>query len=94
MGGWKAWFDNYLALAQCHEAHELVGIEQDTSHDCAPFDSYWEWDFECWENYLGKLSSSITGGIDDRARSLELPLLPMIVDVEMSKEVLYQASLQ
>jgi hypothetical protein len=93
-GGRRAWLDDYLALAQRREAHELAGVEQDASRDRTPLDSYWEWDFECWENYLGELSSSITEGIDDRAGLLELPSLPVIVDVEASKDVLYQASLK
>jgi hypothetical protein len=93
-GGRRAWFDDYLALAQRRETHELAGVEQDASRDRAPLDSYWEWDFERWENYLGELSSSITGGIDDRPGLLELPSLPVIVDVEASEDVLYQASIK
>jgi len=88
--GQRAWFDDYLALAQRREAHELAGVEQD---DRAPLDSYWEWDFELWENNPGELSSSIVGGIDDTAGLLRLPSLPVIVDVEASKDVICQASL-
>ena len=91
--GRRAWFDDYLTLAQRREAHEMVGVEQDASRDRTALDSYFEWDFEHWQNNPGELSSSITEGIDDRAELLELPSLPVIVEVEASDDVLYQASL-
>ena len=92
-GGRRAWFDDYLTLAQRREAHEMVGVEQDASRDRTALDSYFEWDFERWQNNPGELSSSIMEGIDDRAELLELPSLPVIVEVEASNDVLYQASL-
>jgi len=92
-GGRRAWFDESVALARRREAHELDGVEQNVNRAHAPSDSYCEWDFERWGDYQGELSSSIMAGIDDRAELPELPLLPVIVDVEASDDVLYQASL-
>ncbi|KIM84488.1 hypothetical protein PILCRDRAFT_384823 [Piloderma croceum F 1598] len=90
-GGRRAWFDERAALARRHREHERGGIELNAIDD--PLDSYWEWDFERWENCQGELSSSVTAGVDDRAELTRLPPLPMIVDVEASNDVLFQASI-
>jgi hypothetical protein len=93
MGGRRAWFDERAALARRRGEHEQGGIEQNASSDRAPSDSYFEWGFERWGDCQGELSSSVTAGVDDRAGLTGLPPLPMIIDVEASDDVLYQASI-
>jgi len=90
-GGQRAWFDECAALARRRREHERCGM--DTNDDRAPMDSYEGWDFERWGDCQGELSSSVTAGVDCEAGLVGLPPLPVIVDVEASDDVLYQASI-
>jgi hypothetical protein len=87
-GRWRVWFYEHAALAQCHREHEWGGIEQNESNDC--LDSYWEWDLQRWKSFQGELSSSVTVGVHDRAELTRLPPLPMILDVEVFKDILFK----
>jgi hypothetical protein len=90
-GGQRAWFDECVALARRRGEHERCGVDVNGNH--APFDSYGEWDFERWGVCQGELSSSVTMDLDCEAGLTKLPPLPVIVDVEASDDVLYQANL-
>jgi hypothetical protein len=90
-GGQRAWFDERAALARRRGEHDRCGM--DANGNRAPSDSYEEWDFERWGHCQGELSSLVTAGVDCEAGLAGLPPLPVIVDVEASDDVLYQASL-
>jgi hypothetical protein len=61
-------------------------------NDNALSDSYWDWDFERWGHCQGELDSSVAVGVNDSAAFAGLPSLPVIVDVEVSDDGRYQAS--
>ncbi|KAG1863690.1 kinase-like domain-containing protein [Suillus subluteus] len=79
-GGHRAWFDEWKSVKKRRE--ELDHGSSSYSRSALP-DSYFDSDFERWGDYQTELSSSVTAGVDDAG----LPLLPLIVDVEMSRDV-------
>jgi len=91
-GGQRAWFDEQADLIRLRDVHQWGTPEQGPSGGGAPSDSYWDWDFERWGHCQGELGSSVAAGVDE-AGSPGMPPLPVIVDVEMSDDVRYQASL-
>jgi len=91
-GGCKAWFEEHADLTLRRREHERGTMEKPMNGD-APSDSYWEWDFERWGHCQGELDSSLAAGVDGATAFANLPPLPVIVDVEVSDDVRYQASL-
>jgi len=84
-GGRRAWYDEHAALIRRHQEHDRA------SSVGALSDSWLSWDFERWEPCQGELSSSVTVDVDG-AELPGLPLLPVIVDVEISDDVRDKAS--
>ncbi|KAG2345119.1 kinase-like protein [Suillus weaverae] len=80
-GGRRAWFDEWQTVKKRHEALDQCS----SSYRNALPHSYFDSDFERWGDFQMELSSSLTAGVDDTG----LPLLPLIVDVEMSRDVRY-----
>lgn len=70
-------------MENCQERREELDLDSTESYNQP--DSYLDSDFERWGELRcqTELSSSLTAGVDDTG----LPVLPSIVDVEMSREL-------
>lgn len=80
-GGRRAWYDEWQTVKKRREE-----LDQGSSdYKCALPESYFASDLSQWGGLQMELSSSVTAGVDDSDAGL--PLLPLIVDVEMSRDV-------
>ena len=77
-GGEKAWFLDHHDLIRRRDENERAGADE-ISSDGAPSDSYYEWDYEQWENRQGEMKELVS-------LETELPPLPVIVEVEMADD--------
>ncbi|KAG1902947.1 kinase-like domain-containing protein [Suillus fuscotomentosus] len=81
-GGCRAWHDEWQTVKEHRE--KLDQCSRDYKRTLP--DSYFALDFEKWGGFQMELSSSVTAGLDDNDDT-GLPLLPLIVDIEMSRDV-------
>jgi len=81
-GGRRAWYDEWQTVKERREKLDQCSSD----YKRALPDSYFAPDFEQWGGYQMELSSFMTAGLDDN-NDTGLPLLPLIVDVEMSRDV-------
>ncbi|KAG1902983.1 kinase-like domain-containing protein [Suillus fuscotomentosus] len=81
-GGYRAWYDEWQTVKERREK-----LDQGSSdYKRALPESYFASDFEQWGGYQMELSSSVTAGVDDNGDT-GLPVLPVIAEVEMSRDV-------
>ncbi|KAG1857268.1 kinase-like domain-containing protein [Suillus tomentosus] len=88
-GGRRAWYDEWQTVKKRRE--ELDLDQGSSDYKRALPESYFASDLSQWGGLQMELSSSVTAGVDDSDAGL--PLLPLIVDVEMSRDVRFMRAL-